>query len=197
MNPSPLALAVADSLFDDPFYQTITVDFADQPEQRRQRLGAYVQHSIDEGRLVGRVDELGIDGAAIWMTSNHPVLLASARQTKIGALGQVLGSLGFGNYTRMVQAMEHRLHGLLREDIWYLSILGVAPSKQGRGLGTRLLQPALEAADRAGKGCYLETFGSRTLPFYERLGFAVTHVFEESVTREPYWVMVRPPIEPS
>ena len=39
---------------------------------------------------------------------------------------------------------------------WYLAIMGVAPEWQGRGLGTALMSPALEALDAAGTPAYLE-----------------------------------------
>jgi GNAT superfamily N-acetyltransferase len=54
----------------------------------------------------------------------------------------------------------------------------VHPNAQGRGTGARLLAPTMQEANDAGVSCYLETFGDRGLPFYERVGFQriATHV---------------------
>ena len=54
---------------------------------------------------------------------------------------------------------------------WYLWVLGVDPSSQGRGCGGRLMQPVLELADKKGLACYLETENKRNIGFYERQGF--------------------------
>jgi GNAT superfamily N-acetyltransferase len=54
---------------------------------------------------------------------------------------------------------------------WYLRLLGVEPSDQGRGFGAALLQHGLKRADADGHGCYLETFAERNVPFYLRHGF--------------------------
>jgi hypothetical protein len=39
-------------------------------------------------------------------------------------------------------------------------------------IGARLIEPTLREADEAGVNCYLETFDSRNLRFYQRLGFS-------------------------
>jgi GNAT superfamily N-acetyltransferase len=185
-----LDLALADSLLDDPFYLAITVDFAGDPEQRRQRLGEYMAHSREEAQKVGRVDVQGREGAALWITRSD----REAQEVKLLALSQVLGPKGWQNYLAMVAAMERLLAGRMDETAWYLSILGVAPARQGQGLGRQLLRPGLQAADQHSKVCYLETFGERSLPFYQRLGFEVAHRFVEPLTGEPYWVLLRDPL---
>ena len=44
---------------------------------------------------------------------------------------------------------------------WYREVLSVRPESRRRALGTRLLEPILERADRDGVPCHLETSGSR------------------------------------
>jgi GNAT superfamily N-acetyltransferase len=74
---------------------------------------------------------------------------------------------------------------------WYLSIVGVSPLAQGQGLGQRLLAPTLAEADAAGAPCYLETFSSRNVAFYERLGFRTERTFLEPTTGSEYALMIR------
>ena len=74
---------------------------------------------------------------------------------------------------------------------WYLLALGVAPTQQGRGFGSALLQPILARADADGVSCYLETFNARLVAFYRKQGFRV--VAEERVANggPSFWGMVR------
>jgi ribosomal protein S18 acetylase RimI-like enzyme len=55
----------------------------------------------------------------------------------------------------------------------YLWMIGVAPDRQGAGLGTALVEHVLERCDRDGVPAYLEASNARSRALYERLGFAV------------------------
>lgn len=59
---------------------------------------------------------------------------------------------------------------------YYLGVIGADPSRQGHGIGTRLLESfcALSAADPLSHGVYLETANPSNVGFYERAGFEVT-----------------------
>lgn len=55
----------------------------------------------------------------------------------------------------------------------YLWMIGVAPHRQGEGLGTALIGHVLERCDRDGVPSYLEASNARSRALYERLGFTV------------------------
>jgi GNAT superfamily N-acetyltransferase len=74
---------------------------------------------------------------------------------------------------------------------WYLPWLGVAPEMQGGGLGGELLRRCLATVDADGLPAYLETPNPRTVPFYERHGFAVTGT-AQSGSCPPLTMMLRP-----
>ena len=76
---------------------------------------------------------------------------------------------------------------------WYLFVLGVEPSSQGRGVGGALMEPVLAQADTKNTPCYLETQFERNVPFYERQGFEV--VDEGAVPNHGprFWSMLRKP----
>jgi GNAT superfamily N-acetyltransferase len=57
---------------------------------------------------------------------------------------------------------------------WYLPWLGVDRAHQGTGLGGQLLEQCLAVVDADHLPAFLETPNPRTIPFYERHGFAVT-----------------------
>ena len=78
------------------------------------------------------------------------------------------------------------------EPHWYLSVLGVDPVAQGKGLGTQLLGPVLDRADAEGVPAYLETQKEENLAFYIRHGFEET----DRITvpgSPPVWTMWRHP----
>lgn len=78
------------------------------------------------------------------------------------------------------------------EPHWYLGLLGVDPSFQGRGLGRYLLEPVLARCDAEGLGVYLETQKPENLAFYERFGCRVRD--EVSIAgAPPVWTMWREP----
>jgi GNAT superfamily N-acetyltransferase len=59
------------------------------------------------------------------------------------------------------------------EPCWYLPLIGVDPTSQGRGHGSALLRHALEHVDRTKAPAYLESSNPRNVPLYERHGFEV------------------------
>jgi GNAT superfamily N-acetyltransferase len=54
---------------------------------------------------------------------------------------------------------------------WYLALLGVDPSRQRLGLGSRLLEVGLQTVDAAHLPAYLETPNPHSVAFYQRYGF--------------------------
>ncbi|GAB2815559.1 GNAT family N-acetyltransferase [Streptomyces chlorus] len=54
----------------------------------------------------------------------------------------------------------------------YLWMIGVAPGRQGEGLGTALIGSVLDRCDHEGLPAYLEASSVRSRLLYERLGFA-------------------------
>jgi ribosomal protein S18 acetylase RimI-like enzyme len=85
--------------------------------------------------------------------------------------------------------LEHR-HP--RDPHLYLAVLGVDPSGQGRGLGSRLLAPGLERCDAEGVPAYLESSKERNVAFYGRHGFEVTGEVRMPLG-PPLWLMTRAP----
>ena len=73
---------------------------------------------------------------------------------------------------------------------WYLPLIGVDPSQQGRGHGSALLAQALRACDREHRIAYLESTNPRNIPLYQRFGFEVMRTIKVG-TAPPVWPMVR------
>lgn len=73
---------------------------------------------------------------------------------------------------------------------WYLLALGVSATCQSQGIGSLLIQPILERADRENLPCYLETSTERAVHFYQRNGFEILRTGEKPVK---FWTMKREP----
>lgn len=85
----------------------------------------------------------------------------------------------------------HILHP--KEPYWYLGCVGVDTGLQGKGIGTRLLEPVLEIADRTNTLCYVETPFPRDIVFYQRLGFEIASESHPFIGAPPVWIMTREP----
>jgi GNAT superfamily N-acetyltransferase len=91
---------------------------------------------------------------------------------------------------RVQRAMEER-H--LREPHFYVRTIGVRTARQGRGVGSALMQPTLQRADSAGLPTYIEASSERSAALYERLGFVHMDALELPEGGRPVWPMRRPP----
>ena len=97
-----------------------------------------------------------------------------------------------------VDKVHHKLMG--DRPHWYLAIVGVDPDRQGQGLGTKILRPVLEQADREQREAYLECSNPVNIPFYEKLGFEIreTRPCSDWNKESPVlYYMIRPPQTPS
>ena len=126
-------------------------------------------------------------GTALWFPPG------TKKMTLPESLGEALafmpeGLVRVGKARRLEAAMEANMP---KEPHWYLSLLSVEPASQGKGHGSALIQPGLEAADRQGLGCYLETQRESNIPFYRRFGFELTgKIWIDDEL--PLWLMWRP-----
>jgi GNAT superfamily N-acetyltransferase len=135
-----------------------------------------------------------VEGAALWISpgkyppSTVRMMLAGMMfvPLKFGraALSRLIRSLGYYEQLHKRGVPGHH---------WYLPTLGVDPPRQGRGIGSALIQPVLGRADAEGLPCYLETEKERNLPFYRRHGFEVV-VKDDLPNGGPhFWTMKREP----
>jgi GNAT superfamily N-acetyltransferase len=193
---SPATLkALVDSLRFDPFYVAISQNFKDDELRRRDALARYFDYSMSEGDRLGRLvvwPDPSI-GAAVWLLPAEPSVSDAESDNKAAFLTEVIGAQGAENYHRIIDFMRPRASAVIGEPAWFLSIVGVAPSAQGHGIGARLIEPTLVEANEAGVNCCLETFDSRNPRFYERLGFSAVGSHVEPVTRSAYTIMNRSP----
>jgi ribosomal protein S18 acetylase RimI-like enzyme len=75
---------------------------------------------------------------------------------------------------------------------WHLGPVGVLPSHQGKGIGTKLLRRFCQEVDACLSPAYLETDTDKNVRFYERFGFEVVKETEIFDVKNRY--MWRPPV---
>jgi GNAT superfamily N-acetyltransferase len=144
----------------------------------------HVQAASAGGRLAG---------VAVWLPpGGYPMTIRRQLRVVPDAARLCLASPGsFARLVRYGSAVE-RAHP--PQPYWYLEVLGVEPALQGLGIGTRLLRPVLDAADRARLPCYLETDTEANVRWYRGRGFEVRAAdLELSPGGPPFWTMLRPP----
>ena len=78
------------------------------------------------------------------------------------------------------------------ESHWYLPLIGVDVTKQGRGYGSALLGHALERCDRDRLPAYLEATSPLNKALYQRHGFEEVGVIQAG-SSPPMWPMQRTP----
>ena len=190
---SQASAALVASLIYDPFYWAITEDFGTNLAARKHALSCYFEYSLVEAERTGRC-VIAPDptlGAAAWLLPRTPDVDAAESKVKSEYLASILGPRGNENYYRIVRYMAPLSARVVTRGAWYLSIIGILPSAQGKGVGATLLADTLDEASNAHVSCYLETFTPRSLRFYERLGFSRVAEHIEPTTDKMYVVMRR------
>jgi len=195
LNSPDTLKALVDSLRFDPFYVAISQDFGGDEVRRREALARYFDCSMSEGERRGRLVVWADPsvGAAVCLLPAASSVSDAESDAKAAFLTEVLGANGAENYHRIIAFMRPRALAVIDQSAWYLSIVGVAPAAQGRGIGARLIEPTLAEAEEAGANCYLETFDIRNPRFYQRLGFSPLASHVEPVTASAYTIMIRSP----
>jgi ribosomal protein S18 acetylase RimI-like enzyme len=127
----------------------------------------------------------GYAGAALWLPPDvHPdedVLISLVQCT----VSEPMQKDVFAVFEQM-----GRYHP--REPHWYLPLIGVDPSHQGKGYGSALLQHALLPCDRDHTLAYLESTNPKNIPLYERHGFELLGTIQVG-TSPPLFPMLRKP----
>lgn len=183
---------LARSLFEDNLAEHMYPD----PEERRVRIPWHFAAAVRYGVLFGRVLTTSDEprGVAVWLPPGETAMTESRiAAAGLDAAPAVLGEEPFG---RFMAAMEH-IESFHDQDVppahWYLALLGVDPEHAGHGIGTALMQPILEQADRDGLPCYLETAEGGNVPFYEGKRFSTVRHGTVPGTDVEYWTMLREP----
>ena len=135
----------------------------------------------------------GYDGAAAWLPPAMAGRFCEIEQSTRAAINPLTGG-GGARYAAFWDWLNAHLPD---EPGWFLDLVAVAPSAQGRGLGRRLVAHGLERAQADGYPAFLETGTPGNVPFYQSLGFQIVGQQQAPDGGPVIWFMQTPRIAPA
>ena len=127
----------------------------------------------------------GYAGAALW--------LPPGVRPDENALITLLQRTGSARVQKDLSAVFEQMERYHPQDPhWYLPFIAIDPCQQGKGYGSALMKPALDACDRDHAPAYLESSNPKNIPLYERHGFELLGTIQVG-TSPPIFPMLRKP----
>ncbi len=166
-------------------------------KQRLKTLNLYFQHVIKYGLRYGEVySSPNLEGISIWLppkNSSH----TRWKAIKTGAL--VLPLKVKWKYLTLQNKLYKFTDNLHKKFVpyphWYLSLIGVGPNHQGKGLGQQLLSANINRIDLECKPIYLETNKEKNVEIFKRFGFHIIQKVIVPGTEIFHWSLLRNPIK--
>lgn len=186
-----IALSLYEALAKDPFYITMANTVSPDHGKAREGMLKYLDYAMKEARDNGELTLNHNLGASIWSTPLKPCIARTITEQKKNFIRENMGDAALAAYGQISVNMARGAKDLVSSHFWYLSILGIRPGHQGKGLGKTLVSPVLEKADAARAPIYIETFTPENFGFYESLGFYQAKTVDEPITGSKYTIMIR------
>jgi GNAT superfamily N-acetyltransferase len=183
---SAVARVLADAFSEDPVFRWILPHDDVRPAATRTFFDAVVE--VLAAHDDAWVTAGALCGAALWVPAGRAPM-SDERAERFGADVADLCAPYDDRVLELITLMDEHHPAEPHEYLWFL---GVVPARQGRGLGSALMAPVLERADRAGHGAYLEATSGRSKALYERHGFRAHAPFAVH-GGPPVWPMWRDP----
>jgi ribosomal protein S18 acetylase RimI-like enzyme len=157
----------------------------------RSFLHAIVRDSLPFGEVWAAVDDGGVVGTAGWLPEgSYPPSRRRAARQLLSAWQALLTPHTFRDGLRYLTETE-KLHP--KAPHWYLAVIGVEPTRQGEGLGGKLLSAVLGRLDATSVPAYLETSTEANVAWYRHHGFEVQHEVRPAPDGPSVWTMWREP----
>jgi GNAT superfamily N-acetyltransferase len=184
---SQVITALCNAFFDDRIYRWLVPDDA----QRRRSASLFYSRFVDACWPHGGVYAAGAGaGAALWVPPDKQLVPDEKAESFSRELLETGGDDASAARMELLFALIDDNHPA--DACWYLAFMGVDPSAQGQGIGTRLLAAVLSQADRDRVPAFLEASCPENRRLYERHGFET--VRELAVADSPViYAMWRPP----
>ncbi len=154
------------------FLDNKSVNYAIKQDARReQRIKKLMEYSFDICSLFGDVfiseDKKGC--ALVVMPDKKKTTLKSVLLN----IKLVFAAIGIANVKKAMkrEAAIGKIHP--EEALYYLWFIGVHPSEQGKGVGSRLLTEVIQEGRNKKRTVCLETSTLKNIPWYEKHGFKI------------------------
>ena len=185
---SQISTALSRAFLDDP-----VMSWAIPDEQRRQRIlpdffSLYTEVFLRHDESYTTREE--VIGAALWAPPGRlPVSGEDAED--FGRRMEEMAGVDAPRFLEVGKLVDdYHPHG----SYYYLQFLGVAPGRQGQGIGAALMAPVLERCDREGMRAYLEAIDPQLLPASQEDREVLLDVFllEQAVYQLGHELRTRP-----
>jgi ribosomal protein S18 acetylase RimI-like enzyme len=167
-----VAAILASGFWDDPVLSWVF----DEPG-RLAKLETLFGYSMTSRFLPAGSTYVMDDAAAGWLPAEVTLMEGDGSESefveRLFAVGTTTEELG--RLAAMSAAMDEA-HPT--DPHWYLAMIATRQACRGQGLGTVLMQHALEVVDEQHLPAYLESSNPRNITLYQRHGFVVTGTIE-------------------
>ncbi len=131
----------------------------------------------------------GNDGGSLWLPPGVSKEVPLWRSLDIGIT--MTRHCGLSALVRGLRVDDTLCARKPTEPHYYLFAIGARQSRQGKGIGGRLMATGLEQVDAARMPAYLESSKESNVPFYRRFGFQVMEEVQPTPGCPPLWLMWR------
>jgi len=164
------AATLGEAFFDDPLLQIVAPDEATRQQWGPWFMSLMVQYGLRWGEVWATDDASAV---AVWIPPDSGDM-GLGRMLRLG-LARMPFRLGMTGTRRFMQALSatEPFHKSVHGPHWYLAAVGARSDRQGRGLGSALVEIGTSRADAFGVPCYLETATQSNIHFYTKRGFEI------------------------
>ena len=186
-------ICLKDAFKDDPLWAEV---FRTDPHKDKS-LSGFFTIPLLYGMKFGKVYATSpqIEGVAVWVPGKY-ANMTSWGMLRCGALqyGMKMGKDSIRNLSIISRQLGPDRKRLMKDEPYiYLTMIGIRSGKQGKGLGSKIMNTIKEECDREGVHLYLETEKEDNLPFYEKHGLMVLQKIVFEKINQPMWEMARKP----
>jgi len=181
-----MAGTLAAAFYDDPAIAWLLDDESTRLETARRGFDVFLRRLwLKHEQVYVAGDDVA--GVCIW---EPPGAWKIGLGTQLALLPSMLGVYG-RRLPRVLRALTAIESNHPTEPHQYLAFVGVAPERQGRGIGSMLMKPILDHCEAERLPAYLEASSVRSRTLYERHGFVVTEEVTIGKGAPPVWRMWR------
>lgn len=188
-----VSLVWADAFQNDPMWIKIYEDSPDITRDLRFAFEVSARHCLKYGDLLAVSPQME---GVIGIVPGEYDDMTPGRIVRSGGITASI-RMGFGALKKMipifVPVSEDRHKHMEGRTYLYLYIIGVSSSMQGRGYGRKLMEAAIERADKEKLPLYLETESEENVKMYEHFGFRLIQQINLPIIDVPMWEMVKEP----
>ena len=184
---------LAEAFDEDPMFRYLGIGEAEQARVNVNALKWFCRIGLRNCQTYNHIYTTAGDlkGVAAWIPPGKSEINIWQVLSMSFALPWKVGLYRLGRCISLFSTLNERHQNEMTEPHWILSLLGVAPTYQRQGIGSLLLQPVLEQADREGLPCYLATFTEQAVRFYQKHGFMILWEGKFSSGSPYIWTMKR------